>query len=222
MGSVGSKGSSSPFFFHNAPVVINLRHVPDADQYHFDLALFLDLVRSQGFIPVGITGATEQQQERAEAMKLAVLTTRGGGKQQEDSLEVEGNEPEEKAHCNSGSDSTQGEQAVSPASSFVITEPVRSGQRIAVDQGDLIVMASVSSGAEITTPGNVHVYGALRGRAFAGNNGDATARIFCQRLEAELVAVAGVYLVNENFPAALRSMPVQIYLQAGRIRIKAL
>jgi septum site-determining protein MinC len=84
------------------------------------------------------------------------------------------------------------------------------------------VLASVGSGAEVTAAGNIHVYGALRGRAFAGNTGNSQARIFCQQLEAELVAVAGIYLVNEKFPDSLRSQPVHIQLQTKRIRITPL
>ncbi|MCI5140668.1 MAG: septum site-determining protein MinC, partial [Candidatus Electrothrix sp. ATG1] len=77
-------------------------------------------------------------------------------------------------------------------------------------------------GAEVTAAGNIHVYGALRGRAFAGNTGNSQARIFCQQLEAELVAVAGIYLVNEKFPDSLRAQPVHIRLQGERIRISPL
>ncbi|MCI5122474.1 MAG: septum site-determining protein MinC, partial [Candidatus Electrothrix sp. AUS4] len=88
--------------------------------------------------------------------------------------------------------------------------------------GDLIILSSVGSGAEVTAAGNIHVYGALRGRAFAGSNGNTEARIFCQQLRAELVAVAGIYLVNEKFPDSLRGQPVHIRLQAERIRITPL
>ncbi|MCI5148752.1 MAG: septum site-determining protein MinC, partial [Candidatus Electrothrix sp. MAN1_4] len=91
-----------------------------------------------------------------------------------------------------------------------------------VGLGDLIVLASVGSGAEVMAAGNIHVYGTLRGRAFAGSMGNSQARIFCQQLEAELVAVAGVYLVNEDFPDSLRTKPVHICLQTERIRISSL
>ncbi|MCI5158429.1 MAG: septum site-determining protein MinC, partial [Candidatus Electrothrix sp. AUS1_2] len=86
----------------------------------------------------------------------------------------------------------------------------------------LIILSSVGSGAEVTAVGNIHVYGTLRGRAFAGTNGDTAARIFCQQLRAELVSVAGIYLVNEKFPDSLRGKPVHIRLQAERIRISPL
>jgi septum site-determining protein MinC len=93
-----------------------------------------------------------------------------------------------------------------------VTQPVRSGTQIYARGGDLVVTAAVSPGAELIADGNIHVYGALRGRALAGASGDADARIFCSRLEAELVSIAGRYLVNEQLPAGERGLPVQIAL----------
>ena len=215
---LAKKVGQAPSFFHKAPVVLNLGHLPDPDQ--LEITKLLDLVREQGFIPVGITNCTEDQQKQAETVDLAVLTTRGSGRVQEEKLveeEQEESPPEEKEKT------AQLEPVVhiSPATT-VITEPIRSGQRVVVEQGDLIVLTSVSSGAEITATGNIHVYGVLRGRAFAGSAGDTKARIFCQQLEAELVAVAGIYLVNEKFPDSLRAQPVQIRLQTEKIRITPL
>ena len=84
------------------------------------------------------------------------------------------------------------------AATLLVTEPVRSGQRIFADRGELIVVASVGSGAELIAHGSIHIYGPLRGRALAGVNGDKTARIFCQSLEAELVAIAGLYRTSDD------------------------
>src|SRR5438094_601935 len=81
---------------------------------------------------------------------------------------------------------------------------VRAGTQIYARGTDLVVTASVSPGAEIIADGNIHVYGALRGRALAGASGDSGARIFCSRLEAELVSIAGHYLVSEQLPADQR------------------
>ncbi len=97
----------------------------------------------------------------------------------------------------------------------LVTEPVRSGTQIYARGSDLIVTASVSPGAELVADGNIHVYGALRGRALAGAGGDEAARIFCTRLEAELVSIAGRYLVSEHLPADARSRAPQV----GRLRL---
>lgn len=107
-------------------------------------------------------------------------------------------------------------------STRVITEPVRSGQQIYVTDGDLIVLNAVSPGAEVVADGCVHVYGVLRGRAIAGARGDTSARIFCRRFEAELVAVAGVYAVAEQMQGELRGRPAQVWLADGKLRIERL
>jgi len=101
-----------------------------------------------------------------------------------------------------------------------VTQPVRSGTQIYARGGDLVVTAPVSPGAEIMADGNIHVYGALRGRALAGAGGDAEARIFCSRLEAELVSVAGRYLVSDQIPPEYRGLSVQIALVDDRLTIE--
>ena len=96
---------------------------------------------------------------------------------------------------------------------------MRSGTQIYARGTDLVVTAAVSPGAELVADGNIHVYGALRGRAMAGASGDVEARIFCSRLEAELVSIAGRYLVSEQLPAEQRGFPVQIVLVDDQLTI---
>jgi hypothetical protein len=105
--------------------------------------------------------------------------------------------------------------AVEPAHQLplVITQPVRSGQVVYARNNDLIVLASVNSGGQVVADGNIHIYGALRGRAMAGAQGASEARIFCQKLEAELLAISGVYLIWDDIPAANMGKPAQIALR---------
>lgn len=103
----------------------------------------------------------------------------------------------------------------------VIEQPVRSGQQV-YSRGDLIVLSSVGTGAELMAEGHIHVYGNLRGRAMAGVRGNEAARIFCQRLNAELVSVAGHYYVAEDLPETLQNKAVQISLDAETLEIKLL
>jgi septum site-determining protein MinC len=105
------------------------------------------------------------------------------------------------------------------ATTRLVTTPVRSGTQIYARGADLVVTASVSPGAELVADGNIHVYGPLRGRALAGASGDAGARIFCSRLEAELVSIAGRYLVSEQLPPEQRGFPVQIALVDDQLTI---
>lgn len=108
-------------------------------------------------------------------------------------------------------DKKQAEPAmIEDGNSIVITEPVRSGQSILHPEGDVTVIGSVSSGAEIIAGGSIHVYGALRGRALAGVAGKDNARIFCTKLDAELVSINGLYKVADDFDGTLRNVPAQI------------
>ena len=53
--------------------------------------------------------------------------------------------------------------AAPKSSSLLIENPVRSGQSIAHLSGDVTVLGSVASGAEIIAGGSIHIYGPLRG-----------------------------------------------------------
>lgn len=99
-------------------------------------------------------------------------------------------------------------------------KPVRSGQQVVSKQGDLIITAPVSHGAELLANGNIHIYGPLRGRALAGINGDISARIFCQALEADLVSIAGYYRLSDDIQDV--KGPCQIYLQDEQLIVEPL
>ena len=99
---------------------------------------------------------------------------------------------------------------------------MRSGQQIYAEGADLIVMAAVSEGAEVLADGHIHVYGALRGRALAGIRGDRSARIFCQSMDAELISVAGNFLVSEGIAEEFRRQPAQAYLKQDVLHVSAM
>jgi len=105
---------------------------------------------------------------------------------------------------------------------MVVTKPVRGGQVIHARDNDLVVLAPVNPGAQVIADGHLHVYAPLRGRAVAGAGGLPGARIFCQKLEAELVAISGAYVMAEEIPAALRGRAAQVFLENGECRITAL
>ena len=100
--------------------------------------------------------------------------------------------------------------------------PVRSGQQVYAENRDLTVLSAVGAGAEVIADGSIHIYGALRGRALAGAQGNEDARIFCREFHAELVAVAGHYKVLEDIPKELRGKPVQVWLEKGQLKLAAL
>jgi septum site-determining protein MinC len=106
--------------------------------------------------------------------------------------------------------------------SLLIETPVRSGQSVVFTEGDVTVLGSVGSGAEIVAGGSIHVYGTLRGRAMAGIEGNASARIFCQKIEAELLAIDGYYQTAEDIDDNLRHRPAQAWLAGDVMRIEPL
>jgi septum site-determining protein MinC len=106
--------------------------------------------------------------------------------------------------------------------SLLVENPVRSGQSVVYIDGDVTVLGSVGSGAEIIAGGSIHVYGTLRGQAMAGATGDPRARIFCHRFEAELLAIGAYYKTADEIEESLRNGPVQAWLDGKTLRISAI
>ncbi|KWT77470.1 septum site-determining protein MinC [Agrobacterium radiobacter] len=192
-------------FFLSRPVVL------DVSELSLDKAGLKELLAALAERNVGIMGI---EGVRPSMIEPGMPPSLKGGKPASD-VEVEpvaiaADLPEEKPRA-------AGEvRAV--VQSLVINEPVRSGQSILFPEGDVTVIGSVASGAEIIAGGSVHIYGALRGRAMAGSLGNVSARIFCRKLEAELLAIDGVYKVAEDIDDKLRGQPVQLWLENDTIK----
>jgi septum site-determining protein MinC len=103
--------------------------------------------------------------------------------------------------------------------SKVITKPVRSGQQVYAQGADLILMAGVSEGAEVLADGNIHVYGALRGRALAGVKGDKDTGVFCRQMEAELVSIAGFFILNDKLRQSCWKQTAYVFLEDESIQV---
>lgn len=195
--------AQAPKFFHNTPVVIDLQKLADPSQ-SIDMGRLLQELRQHGLIPIGLRGGLPEHQVAAISVGLAIL-------------------PETKPDSIQGAAKTQNSVATPRTvtlhqTSKLITQQVRSGQQVYAKGGDLIILAPVSPGAELLADGNIHVYGPLRGRALAGISGDQGARIFCHRLEAELVSIAGHYWVKEDLKNVDQQQPIQIYLDEERLK----
>ncbi len=131
---------------------------------------------------------------------------------------VQDNDPDAIAPCLTRAEP----QTVGAMPSVVVTQPVRSGQSLVFPEGDVTVVASVASGAEVIAGGSIHVYGTLRGRALAGTMGNGSARIFCRRLEAELIAIDGFYKTAEDIEPGLAGQAVQLWLEGDKIMAETL
>lgn len=196
------KVRQAPDFFRNVPLVIDLEAVQQAGA-GVDFAELVALLRRCGFIPVAVRNGTPEQEASAAAAGLGSL-------------------PKGKSERAPRTSAATQPAPPPPAASKVVTQPIRSGQQVYAPGGDLIVLASVSAGAELLADGHIHVYGTLRGRALAGVRGDSKARIFCQGLEADLISVAGQYKLMEDLDQGLRGKPVQIYLEEDRLKVTVL
>jgi septum site-determining protein MinC len=195
----------SPRFFQNAPVVLDLKGTGGfACEVEFYEAK--EILRRHTLTLIGIQNAAPVQADAAAAAGLAGFAP--------NAVQPSRPRPAEAVPA------LQSHASPSAAKSRLITQPVRSGTQIYARGADLVVTAPVSPGAEIMADGNIHVYAALRGRALAGAGGDAEARIFCSRLEAELVSIAGHYLVSDQIPPENRGLPVQIALVDDRLTIE--
>ncbi|MBY3049989.1 septum site-determining protein MinC [Rhizobium laguerreae] len=193
-------------FFLGRPVVLDLTDL------QIDRPQLKDLIAELAKRNVSIMGI---EGARPSILGSGMPPALKGGRSVSD-IEVQAKEPADPA----------GKPAVAetrPAmQSIVIREPVRSGQSVIFPEGDVTVIGSVASGAEVIAGGSVHIYGALRGRAMAGSIGNASARIFCRKLEAELVAIDGIYKMAEDMAPNLRGQAVQLWLEDDAIMAEKL
>jgi septum site-determining protein MinC len=199
-----------PHFFANAPFVIDLERAEGLDQAP-ELNRLIGELRSRKLSVFAVQNGSQTQTNFA--LEAGLISLPDGRDAPLEKVERGG------TRATAAPDPTP---AVLVPSSRLITEPVRSGQKIFADRGDLVIVASVSAGAELVAVGNIHVYGTLRGRALAGVNGDETARIFCQTLDAELLAIAGLYRTSEDLGPEIRKKRVQAFLQDEKLCVETL
>lgn len=204
----------SPGFFKNAPLVIDVQ--PLAGAAPVDLRKFVARLRACDLQPIGVSGGDDGWNDAARAVGLSVLA--GGRLVGLDATAADAPAPPAAAVAGAAPEhhepapTTEPAPALTPASNLVFEQVVRSGQQLVADRGDAVCLAPVSNGADVIAKGNIHVYAALRGRAFAGFDGDRTTMIFCDRLEAELVSIAGYHLVSDELPAQALGKRVRIRL----------
>jgi septum site-determining protein MinC len=206
----------APHFFVNAPLVLDVEQATDL-QLKGDFVKLVRELRARRLSPIAIQNASADQGIAAFGAGLIMLQ---GGR--DVPTERRGRPAAAAEQPAAEPESPPEPEADLAGPSLLITEPVRSGQRVFADRGDLIVCASVSSGAELVAHGSIHIYGPMRGRALAGVNGDRAARIFCQSLEAELIAIAGLYLTSDDLGPAVRKKRVQAFLRDQTLCVEPL
>ncbi|MBK5568132.1 septum site-determining protein MinC [Ensifer sp. SSB1] len=205
--------SRSAGFFLRRPVVL------DVDGLEIDRSQLRELVDQLGKRNVRIMGIEGARQSLLGADLPPAMTD---GRPAADS-EAKMAEQAEKAETPEAEAAAEAVITAEPLAtkatpSIVVTQPVRSGQSLFFPEGDVTIIGSVASGAEVVAGGSIHIYGALRGRAMAGTTGNASARIFCRKLEAELIAIDGFYKTADDMEQNLRGKAVQIWLDGEELK----
>ena len=206
------KVEQAPQFFQQSPVVISLEKL--AEDHTPDLAAMLELCREFQLQPMALRGTPEHLLDAARQTGLTLLPTQS---RSDTPLRTtsESNQPEVVVK-------TVVEEKLVRRPSKVVTRPVRSGQQVYAEGGDLIVLSQVSEGAEVLADGDIHIYGTLRGRALAGVKGDTKANIFCQNLSAELVAIAGNFMLSDALQKQLWQQSAHIHLEGETLNVTPL
>ena len=213
--AIGDQFRRAPGFLRFAPIVLGLSdiQVPPAE---VDFPGLIQGLRELEIMPIGTTGGTAEMRNVAISYGLPPVRSIGGKEADEDIT----------APSPQAGDATQAAPPPPPPitkpaaarSTMVVEQPVRAGQRIWAEGADLIITSTVNAGAEVIADGNIHVYGALRGRAIAGGASNMEARVFALNFDPELVSIAGFYAVREGFPAAQIGKAMQVRLVGERMR----
>ena len=214
--------ADSPDFFEQEPVVIDLSMLQElaaeagAPAPEIDFAALRSLLARHQTQPIAVRGGSPEQHAAARDAGLSVAAMPAAPAPRP---------PAPPAEAPAASEAPQivREVPVPANGTLLIDKPLRSGQQIYARGGDVVVTAIVSFGAEVIADGNVHVYAPLRGKAIAGARGNTEARIFSTCMEAQLVAIAGIYRTNEvPLPEPVLGKPAQVRLDGKKIAIDAI
>ena len=202
--------ADSPDFFEQEPVVIDLSQLADGAGATIDFPALRNLLARHQTQPIAVRGGSDDQNAaaRAAGLSLAAMPVTPTPRAPAPAAPAPASEAPQIVR----------EVQVPATGTLVIDKPLRSGQQVYARGGDVIVMAVVNFGAEVIADGNIHVYAPLRGKAIAGARGNTEARIFTTCMEAQLVAIAGIYRTSEvALPANLAGKAVQIHLDDKKL-----
>lgn len=194
---------------NRSPVIVDCAAIADSFAA-LDLLGLKQILLEAGLVPVGLRQIPEDLEQQVQESDWAIVR---GGKALATQIPVVTEQTAPQATA------TQTDTHEPMSRLMLLERPVRSGQQVYFPQGDIVVMQQTSAGSELLAGGSVHVYGVLRGRVLAGVNGDTSARIFCQRLEAELIAIAGRYKLLDELDASLKGQAVMVHLDGDKLKM---
>lgn len=219
--AIGDQFRRAPGFLRFAPIVLGLGDLA-VPANEVDFAGLIQGLRGLEIVPIGTSGGTPELRNAALSHGLPPLRLAG-----KEGADIAMPEPAEDAPAAEHIPPPPVAAAPPPAPgaqrpTMIVETPVRAGQRVYAQGGDLIVTSTVNAGAEVIADGNVHIYGALRGRAIAGGGNNTEARVFAQNFDPELVSIAGYYAVRDGLGKAPIGRAVQVRLIGEQMRFDPL
>jgi len=212
--ALGDQFRRAPGFLRFAPIAISLDDL-QVSPAEVDFAGLIAGLRGLEIMPIGVVGGTPAMRQAATAAGLSTLRLAGG-------TPAPAAEEAPAPAAEPAPVATPPDFRGSGRNAMLVTQPVRSGSRIYAEGADLIIIGTVNPGAEVIADGNIHVYGALRGRAVAGANENPDARIFALNFDPELIAIAGFYAVREGLSGAPIGRAVQARLDGEALHFEKL
>ena len=206
---INEKISQAPHFFSQAPLIIDISKLADGISL-LEINTLVTQVTEMGFKPIGWRSDNAGLPDWHESFHLPLLPA---SKTRAITPPI--------TDVNKSPDvvvKTVVQEKLVTQPAKIISKPIRSGQQVYAE-GDLIILAPVGAGAEVLADGNIHVYGALRGRALAGVKGDSSARIFCKSMEAELVSIAGNFMLSDALREIVWKEAAQVLLNDDNLEI---
>ena len=211
--ALNEKIAKAPDFFKNSPLLIDLQYC-NTSENAINAAELIDYLHQNKLLPIGVSGGNDEQNKQSLSLNISTRAIRSTNTASAQTISTDiVKKDDDQAPVT--------EANTAPVENMLVSHPVRSGQRVYA-KGDLTILSHVSAGAEIMAEGSIHIYGALRGRALAGVQGDIESRIYCSDLQAELVSIAGQYKTSEDMNTEQFQHPVQILLKEQSLIIKKL
>ncbi|VFP78696.1 Septum site-determining protein MinC [Candidatus Erwinia haradaeae] len=201
--SIQKKMDNAPGFLRNAPIIVNVSMLSSNVNWNHMQQVILET----GLLIVGVSGC------RDEKLKQVIINS---------GLAILNEGAIDNSHSKIYTSKSTPNQMKEKCKTRLISSPVRSGQQIYAKNTDLVIINSVSEGAELIADGNIHVYGSMRGRALAGVDGDESCQIFCTHLLAELLSIAGQYWMMEQIPSNCFGKTSRLYLESGVLTLQNL
>lgn len=211
---LNKKRIMAPEFFSYAPVVVAL----DNNSLEIDFLELKKVVSAQQFILIGISGElSETQKRQAQEQGVAILRNTIHSLKKK-----ERTQRDEVKNTKLSTDTDESEPFNGEVKTIIHHGRVRSGQQIYAKECDLVINGDVGAGAEVIADGNIHIYGALRGKALAGAMGGKTVSIFCQIFTPELVSIAGVYKLSDALPIEFSGKSCVVSMQDEQLVLASL